>query len=108
MNDSSKLVDYDVTEGGVIVRVGDEQGLDLTIANEKVKAIRANLTKTQGLIAALGEAIPGMLADLAQALAELGEPCAVCGGEEGEEDRPDNWAYCVGCGGSGVQRKAAA
>lgn len=99
-------ISFDVTEGGIVVRVTDEQGLDLTIPSEKPNAIRANLTSCTEALKALHAAIPEMLRDLTTALGELGQPCGMCDGEQGHEvEGPDGAEFteCPVCEGSGIR-----
>jgi hypothetical protein len=57
-------IDYEVTEGGVIIRVTDDQGLDLTTPYEDPDKIQANVAWARSTIAALVESAPGFIQEL--------------------------------------------
>lgn len=123
--------DYDVTEGGVLIKYGDEDGIDLTSPSDNPIVQLANIARVTALLEApykhaeeilvgLVEHDPGLLEELhrhrfnivgqLEALAaEIGEPCGVCGGEGGQEIGygPIQWADCTACSGTRVQEVAA-
>lgn len=108
---STDPITYDVTEGGIVVAVTEEQGFDLTTPFHMTNALRDNLALCKDRLAALQAAIPEMLAELDQALAEIGDPCGICEGTQGHmvegTDGPE-WIECNVCAGSGSREPVAA
>lgn len=108
---TSEPISYDVTDGGILVSVTAEQGLDLTIPTQKTNAVRANMALCLERLAALHAAIPAMVTELTAVLAEIGEPCGICEGEQGHyTEGPDGpeWHECHVCAGSGSRESVAA
>lgn len=106
-----ELVDYEVTDGGVIVRLTKDQDIDLTTPVDTVAAHAENATAAFAKLTALQATIPLMLNELAGLLAELGDPCPVCEGRKGREINRgpvDGWEDCGACEGSGIRAGAAA
>jgi hypothetical protein len=126
--------DYDVTEGGVLVYFGPENGLDLTTPSENPIEQRANVERVirvlrmfaanpdstgvldlvenapePALLEALAANADEVIAELERYAREIGKPCRACGGEGGQESGRDglDWTVCTACAGTRVGESAA-
>lgn len=99
---------YDVTDGGVLLRFASGDGIDLTTPSENPLQILANIDRVSSLLADLAATTPAILAELAKARAEIGNPCTTCEGTGGQEiPGALEWANCPACNGNRVQAAAA-
>jgi hypothetical protein len=100
---------YDVTEGGVLIRYGVDDAIDLTTPSENPLVMLANIDTVSSLLQNLLDQAPAILAELAALRAEIGEPCGVCNGDGGQEagTGPLRWVDCPACDGNRVQEVAA-
>lgn len=123
---------YDVTEGGVLLYFGPEDGIDLTSPSDNPLSQLQNIHRVTamlqapwrhaeeilaasmvehriGLLYQVAQHAPVILKELAELAAEIGEPCGVCGGDGGQEigHGPIRWADCGACQGTRVQEVAA-
>jgi hypothetical protein len=129
-NTPAETFAYDVTEGGVLIKYGDEDGIDLTSPSDNPMVQLANIARVttlmeapkehaEEILAGLVEHKPGLLNEiirhrfaildlLAELAAEIGQPCAVCNGDGGQEIGygPIRWADCGACSGTRVQAAA--
>jgi hypothetical protein len=88
MSDVTPEVDFEICDGGVVIRIGAAQKLDLTTPAEDPDEILASIAQTRGTLYDLVEgngplaaALPEILAGLDDLANELGERCPVCSGD---------------------------
>lgn len=99
--------DFEITEGGVLISLGAEEGLDLTTPNEDPDKIQANIATVKALLEKLGAAIPAILQGLEDLAAETGRTCDVCKGEREIAFGHDGSVRCERCDATGRTYPAA-
>jgi hypothetical protein len=101
-------IDFEITDGGVIIRIGDDQGLDFTTPYEDPDKIQASIAHTKALLEKLGAALPGILLGLEDLALEVGQKCETCGGDEEIPTKGRTTTKCPDCNGNGRRYPAVA
>lgn len=95
--------DFDITDGGVVLRFGADEVLDFTIDSDDPDEIQANIKTVRGILASLrlGAVLLDILEGLDDLAAETGRTCESCHGEREIPSGPDTSALCGWCQGTG-------
>lgn len=97
------LADFDITDGGVVLRFGADEVIDLTTASEDPDEIQANIKTAKGIVASLrlGAVRLDIWEGLDDLAAETGRTCEVCHGACEIPSGPDASAPCGWCQATG-------